>query len=355
MGGERMKKWIAFILSLVLIFSSCVEVCAFVSADSGLKALRAQFSRGKGPSKDGYAIDYSFFSPVTDENDETKYPLVIIMAGAREGEYEGKELLANEYAMWSSDEYQKRFLASGGGFILIARAPEEKYLCWDSQTLTAPLKAAVDDFTQRHPNVDTNRIVLVGWCLGAKGVVNQACAYPGYYSAAVMMVPSFAISLAQAEQMKDLPVWLHGCKKDSFANYEMYIGPTWERLVSTAADKRMRLFTCYDEAVNTTFFLNHNVWLQGSYDMQYTGKGYKGMTTVDGDGNTVNTDRGMIFWLSFWNMPFLQPILTPSDSCPCACHSENLLKRFMWKVYIGVCQILFLGSKRSCSCGQAHW
>ena len=65
--------------------------------------------------------------------------------------------------------------------------------------------------------------------------------------------------------------------------------------------------------------------------MQYTGKGYKGMTTVDGDGNTVNTDRGMIFWLSFWNMPFLQPILTPSDSCPCACHSENLLKRFMWK------------------------
>ncbi|MGN1442762.1 MAG: hypothetical protein ACI4XE_02830, partial [Acutalibacteraceae bacterium] len=142
-----MKRWIAFILSLVLIFSSCAGTCASVSADSGLSALRAQFSRGKGPSKDGYAIDYSFFSPVTDKNDKTKYPLVIIMAGAREGEYEGKELTANEYAMWSSDEYQKRFLSSGGGFILIARAPEEKVLYWDSQTLVAPLKAAIDDFT----------------------------------------------------------------------------------------------------------------------------------------------------------------------------------------------------------------
>lgn len=348
-----MKRILAFVLSLTLILPLSCDAFAAVSKDSGLKALRAQFSRDKGPSGNGYAIDYSYFSP--EESDGSKYPLVIIMAGAREGEYEGKELLANDYAMWSSQEYQKRFLNCGGGYILIARAPEEKLLYWDSQTLVPSLKAAVDDFIGKHKNVDTNRIVLIGWCLGAKGVVNQACTYPGFYSAAVMMVPPFAVTEAQAEKMKDIPVWLHGCKKDSYADYDLYIKPSWSRLVSAASDKSRRLFTCYDEAVNTTFFLNHNVWLQGSYDMQYTGKGYSGMKTVDGNGNTVSTEFGMISWLSAWNMPMNEPIFTRSESCICLCHSESLFKRLIWRVQISIYQILNFKSTKNCKCGETHW
>ncbi|MGN1194666.1 MAG: dienelactone hydrolase family protein [Acutalibacteraceae bacterium] len=350
-----MKRLLCFVLSLTLIFSLSTDAFAAVSADSGLKALRAQFSRDKGPVKNGYAIDYSFFSPAAEENDDTKYPLVIIMAGAREGEYEGKELLANDYAMWSSEEYQSRFLVSGGGYILIARAPEENLLYWDSQTLVPSLKAAIDDFIVKHPNVDTNRIILIGWCLGAKGVVNQACAYPEFYSAAVMMVPNFVLSESQAEIMQDIPVWLHGCKKDSYSDYERCIAPTWSRLVSTASDKSKRLFTCYDEAVNTTFFFNHNVWLQGSYDMHYTGNEYKGMKTVDANANEVSTQSGMISWLSMWNMPLESPILSPSDTCTCVCHSESLFTRLVWKVYINICQLLNLKTVRTCKCEKQHW
>ena len=352
-GGETVKKILALVLSITMILSLSCNAFAAVSADSGLKALRAQFSRDKGPSRNGYAIDYSYFAPETEA--DTKYPLVIIMAGAREGEYEGKELVANKYAMWSSKEYQKRFLNCGGGYILIARAPEENLLYWDSQLLVPSLKAAIDDFILKHESVDSNRIVLIGWCLGAKGVVNQVCAYPGYYSAAVLMVPPFAVSEAQAEKMKDIPVWLHGCKKDSYADYDRYIKPSWSRLVSSASDKSKRLFTCYDEAVNTTFFFNHNVWLQGSYDMHYTGKGYSGMTTVNGNGDTVSNDLGMIFWLSMWNMPMPKPVFTASESCSCPCHSDSLFKRLIWRVWISIFQILNFKAKSVCECGEKHW
>lgn len=350
-----MKRLCALLLSFCLAFSCGFGAFAAVSKDSGLKALRAQFARDKGPEKNGYAIDYSYFSPETEENDDTAYPLVIIMAGAREGEYEGKELLANDYAMWSSAEYQRRFLSCGGGTILIARAPEENLVYWDSQALVAPLKAAVDDFIVKHKNVDTDRIILIGWCLGAKGVVNQACAYPGFYSAAVLMVPNFALSESQAEIMSRIPVWLHGCKKDSYADYDRCIKPTWSRLVSAASDQSKRLFTCYDEAVNTTFFFHHNVWLQGSYDMHYTGKGYSGMKTVDGNGNEVSTENGMIAWLSMWNMPLPEPNLTANEDCDCACHSESLLKRLIWRVWASIFQIINFKSMRTCECGEKHW
>lgn len=354
MGGEKMKRMLAFLLCLCLTFSFGMQAFS-VGAAGGLEALRAQFSRDRGPEKNGYAIDYSFFSPKTEENDDTAFPLVIIMAGAREGEYEGKELLANDYAMWSSEEYQRRFLASGGGYLLIARAPEEKLLYWDSQTLVEPLKAAIDDFITRHKKVDTNRIILIGWCIGAKGVVNQVCAYPDFYSAAVMMVPNFALSQAQAEKMKNIPVWLHGCKRDSYADYNLYIKPTWSRLVSAATDKSKRLFTLYDEAVDTTYFFNHNVWLQGSYDMHYDGPGYKGMKTVDGNGNEVGTQNGMITWLSMWNMPLKSPILAVSDDCTCGCHSQNIFQRLIWKVFMNVCQLFSLKTLRDCRCGEKHW
>lgn len=350
-----MKKVLALALSLTMVLAFSCNAFAAVSKDSGLKALRAQFSRDKGPSKNGYAIDYSYFAPESEENDDAKFPLVIIMAGAREGEYKGKELLANDYAMWSSQEYQKRFLNCGGGYILIARAPEENLLYWDSQTLVEPLKAAIDDFLVKHLNVDTNRIVLIGWCLGARGVVNQACTYPEFYSAAVIMVPNFALSESQAQKMQDIPVWLHGCKKDSYADYERCIEPSWSRLVATASDRSKRLFTCYDEAVNTTFFFNHNVWLQGSYDMHYTGSGYKGMKTVDGNGKEVSTQSGMISWISMWNMPLESPIFAPSDSCTCVCHGESLFSRIVWRAYINICQLLNFKNKRICKCGERHW
>lgn len=349
------KRIFYLILCFTLLLSSLFLSAYAVSADEGLTALRAQFSRDEGPQTNGYAIDYSYFSPVKDSSDNTKYPLVVIMAGATEGAYEGKELLANEFAVWSGEEYQSRFVASGGSFILIARAPEEKLLYWNSSKLVKPLKATLDDFIKKHPNVDTSRISVMGWCLGARGALNMACEYPDFFSAAVIMVQPFVISDEEAETLKNMPVWLVGCKSDSYASYNMYISPSWQNLKEHAQSPSLRRFTSFDSAVDTTFFFNHNVWLQFSYDMHYTGSGYSGMKTVDGAENEIDTSTGIIIWLSVQGLKIEINDSAENENCTCLCHSQNKILRAVWKV-LSVFKFLFsYSSNKVCSCGAEHW
>lgn len=351
------KRIIAFAAAVLMIFSFaplCFASNMHISIDDGLKKLQSQFSRDKGPLVNDYAIDYSFFSPVTDEADQTAYPLIVIMAGAREGAYEGKELTANEFANWSSREFQARFLESGGAFILIARAPEERLVNWNAFELIAPLKAAIDDFIVKHPQVDTKRIYTIGWCLGAKGAINLAGNYPGLIAAAVIMVPPFKISESDAKKLSNIPVWLFGCKNDSYASYDLYIEPTWERLVKYASNPKLRRFTSFDTAVNTTFFFNHNVWLMVSHDMNYTGNGYSGMKTINGNGEELSTEFGFINSISRYGLPEYKLETASDENCDCLCHSKNILKRLIWKV-ITLLDYYFYREKSVCPCGKGHF
>ncbi|MGN0468879.1 MAG: dienelactone hydrolase family protein [Acutalibacteraceae bacterium] len=354
------KRIISFAMSVILIFCSaflCAAVNNDVSINDGLTALRAQFSRDAGPKKDGFSIDYSFFSPVKSSSDTTKYPLVIIMAGAREGTYQGKELLANEFAYWSGKEYQQRFISSGGAFILIARAPEERLLCWDSEKLTAPLKAAIDDFTQKHPNVDTNRIYVMGWCLGAKGAINLAVKYENFAAAVVIMVPPFTVSEEEAKALSNTPTWLIGCKNDSYALYGLYIKPSWERICKYAARPEKNYFTTFDTAADTTYFFNHNVWLQVSHDMQLESDSYSGMKTINGNSELISTENGFIHLLSQNGVPkyFYSLINEENDKCPCMCHNKNVFIRLFWKVKTIINIFLRNKNEQYCACGALHW
>lgn len=327
---------------------------AFVGRDEGLDALRAQFSRGRGPKTDGYAIDYSFFSPVVSKNDGKKYPLVVIMAGAREGTYEGKELLANEFAYWSSRELQNRFVKSKGAFILIARAPEEKLLLWNSEKLISPLKAAIESFAKENKNVDLSRLYVIGWCLGAKGALNLALSNPNFVSALVLMVPPFAVSQSEARALSQTPVWLIGSKSDSYAVFNLYIEPSWKRLCEEAADKSAKIFTSYDTAPDTTFFMGHNVWLDASHDFESTNPSYSGRKTVDASGKK-RSEKSFIDILSRFGVSTKFVTTTESESCDCPCHAKDAITRLVWRVQI-IFKILLTGEKsRLCKCGAAHW
>ncbi len=344
-------------LSVFMFFSFtplCFAENLHISIDEGLKALQSQFSRDKGPSVKGIAIDYSFFSPVTVENDETKYPLVIIMAGAREGAYEGKELTANEFANWSSKEYQSKFLESGGAFILIARAPEERLLNWNASELVAPLKAAIDDFIVKHPQVDTARIYALGWCLGAKGAINITVNYPGFICAVAVMVPPFKISDSDAKKLGGVPVWLMGCKADSYALYDLYIEPSWENLLKYAEDPKQKRFTSYETAVDTTFFFNHNVWLMVSHDMHYAKEGYTGMKTINGNGAEVSVEPGFINLFSRYGLARYELVTIHNDYCPCLCHSKNIILNTCWKI-ISLFRYYIIRERTVCECGIDHW
>lgn len=358
MKKNSAHKLTALLLCLALIFTLSFPALGannMLDLSDGLSALQKQFSRDRGTTVNTYSIDYSYFDPSTGEDDENKYPLVVIMAGALEGAYEGKELTANEFGYWASRQYQSAVYAADGMYILIARAPEERLLNWNSKKLTDPLKAALDDFVMKHKNVDESRIYAMGWCLGAKGVINLAVSYPGYLKGAALMVPPFKISESEAEKMADLPVWLMGCKSDSYASFSSFIKPSWNALVKYASNPSQKIFTSYTSAVDTTFFISHNVWLAVSHNFDFTGlSDYTGMKTVDGNERSINTDGGFIQKFTRFGVSYKLE-LEESDDCTCFCHSKNPVLKIVWKILEIITMIVSGKNSLTCKCSKTHW
>lgn len=297
-----MKKIIAITIALITVVSFALPSFA-MSINEGVDNLRTLWSRGNGPEVDGLDIDYSYYSPVENgAKANKKYPLVIIMAGALEGVVEGFELTANALASWTADEYQSKF-HNGGAFLLIGRAPEEDWHYWDSSDIIPAFKAAIDDFVSKNPNVDTSRIYTLGWCLGGNGSINLATLYPDFFAAAVIICPNRAITKGEAKILKDKPVWLMGCKRDTYVSYLNVIVPSWNRLKAAASDLSEKRLTTCAKAPGVTladkfpFIQNHNMWSNVAEDMQSKDPAYVGLTTVDGEGNSI-INPSIIDWLS---------------------------------------------------------
>lgn len=302
----KMRKVLSFCLTLAMVismFSLCCVSSSAVKLNEGIDALRAGWSRGKGPLVNDWDIDYSYYSPVENGADpEGKYPLVIFMAGALEGQYEGKELEANEVARLTSEEYQSRF-KNGGAFILIPRAPEEDSLYWDQSKLVPSLMAAIKDFVDTHPQVDKTQIINEGWCLGGTGAINLAAYEPEYFAGTVIMCPSRSLTATEAKKLANNNVWFISCIMDSYSNFYNCNLRSWFLMKLYSNNKSGIRLTTYSDAPDTElvpgvpFIENHNVWDNVSDDMELTDQLYKGHKTIDGNCKTVE-DNGMISWIN---------------------------------------------------------
>ena len=85
---KKFKKTLALLLAIICIFTCSVSSFA-LSMSGGVAELKAQFTAGEGPVAGDYSVDYSYFSPVK-ENDAKKYPLVIWLHGMGDGSEPGK-------------------------------------------------------------------------------------------------------------------------------------------------------------------------------------------------------------------------------------------------------------------------
>lgn len=296
-----MKKIIALILALVCAFT-CVSGASAVSIDSGIDALRNGFVAGEGPVEGKYSIDYSYFSPVK-ENDSTKYPLVVWLHGMGDGSEVGKPVQKSNVAYWTSDEFQARFKPAGGAFILAARSREESGNFW-SDDMTAPLRAAIDDFIAKNKdNIDLTRIYVGGYSMGGKMTLRMAVAYPEMFAAAFPICPAWSPSEELCGFLADTPVWITSSTRDPLVNYYMAVTPTWEKIVAAsnvAEDCRLSTLTkvCYEDGSKTAS--SHHAWYAINHDMFSAENGaYPYMSTVNGKGEAVELSYpdGMISWL----------------------------------------------------------
>lgn len=297
-----MKKITAIILALACILTLPLSSHA-ISIEEDVELLKAQFVQGEGPVKGDYSVDYSYYSPVK-ENDTAKYPLVVWLHGMGDGAKPGTPVAKSNIAYWSSDEFQARFGESGGAFILAARSREENGFYWDNE-MVEPLRAAIDDFIAKNrENVDLSRIYVGGYSMGGKMTLKMAIAYPEMFAAAFPICPAWSPSEELCEKLADMPIWMTSSKLDPLVNYFLAVTPTWNRIIdasNVAQDCRFSSITtvCYEDGTRTSS--SHHTWFAVNHDM-FTdeGKDYHNTKTVDGNGNavTLTYPDGMISWLT---------------------------------------------------------
>lgn len=297
-----MKKITAFILAIAIIFTLPSGVFA-LSKEGGIEPLKALFNAGEGPEVNGYTVDYSYYSPV-EENDVTKYPLVVWLHGMGDGSEPGKPVEKSNIAYWASEEFQARFDPVGGAFILAARSREEMNIFWSNEMIE-PLKAAIDDFiAENKNNIDLSRIYVGGYSMGGKMTLKMAIAYPEMFAAAFPICPAWSPSDELCEKLADTPIWITSSTRDPLVNYYLAVSPTFERIAaaSNVAEKcRLSTLTkvCYEDGTKTSS--SHHAWFAVNHDMFTSLNGdYHNMTTVNGIGEkvTLTYPDGMISWLT---------------------------------------------------------
>jgi len=238
-----MKKITAIILSLTLFFSFIVSSNA-LSIEGGIDLLKNEFVADEGPIVNGYSVDYSYFSPVK-ENDATKYPLVVWLHGMGDGAEPGLQVKKSNIAYWASDEFQARFDPAGGAFILAARSREEDNIFWGNQMIE-PLRAAIDEFiAENKNNIDLSRIYVGGYSMGGKMTLKMAVAYPEMFAAAFPICPAWSPSEELCEKIADMPIWITSSTRDPLVNYYLAVSPTFERISSLKCCGRLQIINAH--------------------------------------------------------------------------------------------------------------
>ncbi len=333
-----MKKLVAILLTLAFIFSLPAGASA-LSKEGGIEPLKELFAQSEGPEVNGFSVDYSYFSPVK-ENDTAKYPLVVWLHGMGDGKEPGTPVKKSNIAYWASDEFQARFAPAGGAFILAARSREEMNIFWGNEMIE-PLRAAIDDFIAKNKaNIDLSRIYVGGYSMGGKMTLKMAVAYPEMFAAAFPICPAWSPSDELCAMLEDMPVWITSSTRDPLVNYHVAVYPTFERITSAsnvAEDCRLSTLTkvCYEDGTKTGS--SHHAWFAVNHDLFTNLNGdYHNMSTVNGLGEEVKLEypNGMISWLTSHTSDYDgTPIagtgnLTPEHSTDNIIHFDGILGFF---------------------------
>ena len=345
-----MKKALALllcVLSLCFCILPCFEASAVgVSIHAGKDALVSQWGKSQG-----YGFDYRYYSPKKSQDDNTKYPLVVLLHGKYSGTKEGEQLTASDFFYWSSAEYQSRFTGSGGAYILMPRTPGGDGNTWANTSFHSDLKKLIDSFiSDNSANIDLSRIYLGGWSMGGAGVISMASSYKNFFAALIVMAPFDAVTQSQLNAIKNTPTWLVTCTKDTTASHITFAKPFWNGLRDT---------TNIPSYCRMTTFEKYNYYDGGHHAVQHAVAADQldqpsdcGMKTVNAKGERINTneEQSIITWLAEQRLGEAKE----DNVCKCECHSAKGWTKFVWSIK-KFFYMLFSPSKKMCQCGQAHW
>lgn len=214
--------------------------------------LSGRFSDGNGIS-----MSYASYSP---EDDDEESPLIIWLHGGGEGGVDPSiPLVANRAANYASDEIQAIF---EGAHVLVPQSPTRWMDSGDGTTsgqtddiYFEAVKALIDEYIAENPDVDRDRIYIGGCSNGGYLALKLIIEYPDLFAAAFPSALAYRgayFTDAQADRIKNIPIWFIHAKKDGTTVPEQTVVPVYNKLKEAGAPNVH--FSFYDHVVDITGF-----------------------------------------------------------------------------------------------------
>lgn len=185
-------------------------------------------------------LAYGYFEP---KKDGRKKPLLIWFHGAGEGGDDPMiAIIGNKVVNLAAPQIQLLF---GGAYVLAPQAPtmwmdngSGDYTDTGDSMYVEAAQRLIEEFVAKMPDVDTNRIYVGGCSNGGFMTMKMLQSYPEYYAAAYPICEALLdarISDEDISRMKDIPIWFTQAKNDPVVLPEVYVLPTYKRLIEKGA------------------------------------------------------------------------------------------------------------------------
>lgn len=275
-----------------------------------------------------YSLAYAAYQPEAAVGGE-KNPLIVWLHGIGEaGTDINFPLLANEVNQLTEDTIQNHFTSTGtgsqrGAYVLVPQSPT----AWGQNQ--AALMDTINQYIAAHPDVDSNRVYVMGGSNGAAMAVQMGLTYQNTFAALVPIAAplSYQMTIADSGEeiysldestltaLKDQPMWFITARSDASVPVDTNTLPYYKALLNGGATNKW--LTYYESVVGTELAQEYNghwSWIYLFHD-QATGvqntnnvitwSGLTGMVATNptngGDGTAIVNDvsyNNIFDWLN---------------------------------------------------------
>lgn len=206
-------------------------------------------------------LSYAAYRP---QGEGGKRPLIVWLHGIGEaGTDINFPLLANNVANLTKDQIQSYFTATGnsgltGAYVLVPQAPTY----WGGESNEAALMSTIQSYVSSHPDIDANRIYLVGASNGGGMVVDMGKRYPNYFAALVPISANYSyqatwagndytytIDDATYNALKNQPMWFIHSRSDQAIPVDNSVLPFYKAMIDRGASNKWLSY--YETVVGT--------------------------------------------------------------------------------------------------------
>jgi Predicted peptidase len=248
---------------LFIVTVSLLAVCALsAGAQSAASKAAASFKSALYNGSDGAALPYRYYAPAKAKS--AQYPVILYLHGEDDrGMDNAAQLTGTECAtIWAEDDHIK----ANPAYVVAPQIPQGAI--WTSDSVYANTLGLLKGFVENHPDIDTDRIYIVGFAMGGTGAWEMIIRNPSLFAAAMVIganADDYSGNPAQLTALKNLPIMVIHTKEDPIV--PVASADKMVKALSSAGNTSVQVNEWENGSVNPP----HNAWYPAfhNYEVVY--------------------------------------------------------------------------------------